>query len=150
MRRLFVYICLACWVVVSYELFGLAGLIPSIILYLAIGYIDGMRLIARSRIVVKGFQNFAYIDVKCPYCTAGAQILGEDGWMKIPVHIRRVQDGSKEFHPPYANVRNCPECGGNGFKPVKIIPGHSERAPIVWPSPDGSLISSEKIHEEED
>ena len=130
--------------------FGLAGAILGSIVLVAFTLPVLARRLAHSRVTVKAFQNFAYRDKKCPYCTAGVQVIKNDGtgWGKIPVHIRRVQDGSNIFHPPHANVRNCPKCGGKGFRPVKVIRGHSERKGVVWPPEDGSSMSSEKVYRE--
>ena len=107
------------------------------------------RRLARSRVVVKAHQDFSYIDVKCPHCTVGVQVLlNDEGWGPIPEHIRMAQKGSRIFHPRQANVRGCTQCSGKGFRPTKVIPGQSERDAIPWPLPNGELMSGETVYDE--
>jgi hypothetical protein len=135
-------------VILSTLYLGWFGFALSLVVFVAITLPNVARRLSRSRLTVKAYQDFAYADVKCPHCTVGVQVLTKKGWGKIPMHIRIAQEGSRIFHPRQANIRNCPECSGKGFRPVKIIKGHSEREEIAWPPPGGGLMSDEPVYRE--
>ena len=128
---------------------GWFGFALALIVFVAGTLPNLARRLSRSRLTVKAYQDFSYVDVKCPHCTVGVQVmLNEKGWGPIPMHIRIAQKGSKIFHPRQANVRDCRECSGKGFRPVKVIRGQSYREGISWPPPGGELMSGEKVYRE--
>lgn len=131
---------------------GWFGFALALIVFVAVSLPNVARRLSRSRLTTRAFQNHSYVDVKCPHCTVGMQVLrthgGANVWGPIPVHIRIAQQGSRIFHPRQANVRNCLQCGGKGFRPTKIIPGEAALEEIPWPPPDGSLMSGEPYYRE--
>lgn len=74
-----------------------------------------IRRLARSRFVIRRFDNPAYKEIRCPSCTLGAQYLGSKGWGPIPHGVRMIVQGRNYMGPPQANIRKCPSCAGNGY-----------------------------------
>lgn len=129
---------------------GWFGFAIALVAFVAVTLPNLARRLSRSRLTTKAYQDFGYVDVKCPYCTVGVQVLSSDGegWGPIPMHIRIAQSGSNIFHPPQANKRACPECSGKGFRPTKVVRGQTWREEIEWPPSDGSLMSGEPVYRE--
>jgi len=72
--------------------------------------------LSRSRFVVQRFINPVYKEVRCEYCTLGAQYLSEGtGWGPIPHGVRMVVRGRLHMTAPQANIRRCGHCGGTGY-----------------------------------
>lgn len=133
---------------------GWFGFAITLVIFVAVTLPNLSRRLSRSRLTARAFQDFAYVDVKCPHCTVGLQTLHNKtdtqpgGWGPIPEHVRIAQKSSNIFHPRQANIRNCPQCAGKGFRPTKVVRGETMREPIVWPPRDGSLMSDEPVYAE--
>lgn len=75
-----------------------------------------VRKLARSRLVIRQFENAGYKDIRCPSCTLGTQYLDQEkGWGPIPVPVRMIVSGRPWKNAGQANCRRCNDCGGNGY-----------------------------------
>lgn len=149
------------WIVIeAFALFGLIaavkflgylGLFLGTIFFFAVTLPNVARRLSKTRLATRFYENTAYYDKKCSYCTGGAQTLHNDGtWGKIPVHLRIYGNGTKMFGPPRGNVRSCPHCNGLGRTPAKHsgVESHG-RIERPWPPEDGIPYAADPFYDDD-
>lgn len=94
------------------------GILVGLVWFWAITLHATAKRLAHSRLTTRHFTNLGYKEVKCKYCTQGAQYLNDGVWGKIPHKVRIVKSTSRKFNPPQANVRTCPSCQGLATVPA--------------------------------